>query len=95
MTFATNGLRGKPLEPLRTGPEVIDIIKARFAAEQASPQMATKKGEIPETYELITAEWLEANLAGEVPGAKVTRFVLGAVDDGALSRDSLVQTYER
>lgn len=77
--------RGKPLEPLRTGPDVIDIIKAQYAVERANPQKATKKGEIPQTYELITTEWLEANLAGDVAGASVAHFVLGPVDDGTLT----------
>jgi hypothetical protein len=55
----------------------IQRIKEIFAAEQESPARARKLGDIPQSYELIDASWLEAVIGRRVPGSKLASFELG------------------
>ncbi|CAK7236410.1 hypothetical protein SBRCBS47491_009627 [Sporothrix bragantina] len=67
--------------------QAIEKIKRCFAAEQANPPVPHKYGDIPVTYEAVTAEWLTSTLARDArPGTFVQKFTLGPRDTGSFNR---------
>ncbi|MDB5702360.1 MAG: hypothetical protein JWL66_2559 [Sphingomonadales bacterium] len=73
---------------------VVDIIKQRYAAEQAGQiVMATRADQVPATYEAMTCEWLSAIACRDVPGAEVTGFRFDVRDDGSSNRRRIFLDY--
>ncbi|CAK7229396.1 hypothetical protein SEUCBS140593_007228 [Sporothrix eucalyptigena] len=67
--------------------QILAKIKQRFADEQSNPPVPRKYGDIPVSYEAVTAEWLTATLARDAtPGTVVKAFRLGPRDSGSFNR---------
>jgi hypothetical protein len=73
--------------------EKIERIKTEFIRDQVTGQMAVAAGDIPGSYDAITAEWLGAILCRDVPGAKVLSHSLSTVDDGTSNRRRIFIEY--
>jgi hypothetical protein len=50
-------------------------------------------GEVPQSFDALTNEWLSAVLCKNVPGACVTDYALGPRDDGTSNRRRITVTY--
>lgn len=70
-----------------------DRIVACYERDQSEGRIARSAGDIPTSYDAITAEWLTAILCTEHPGAMVTDFRLGARDDGTANRRRIHLSY--
>ena len=57
--------------------ERLKHIKDLYEAEQQNPSKATRAGQVPESYELIEASWLQETLGRHVKGAEIVSFELG------------------
>lgn len=68
-------------------------IQALHDAEMKANRTPLVAADVPLNYEAMNATWLTAALCAEVPGAKVTGFTLGLVDDGTTNRRSLCVEY--
>jgi hypothetical protein len=66
--------------------DVVQQIKDGFAEEQRGAKVVRSAGDIPPSYEAFTTEWLTSILCAGHPGARVTGFTLGEVDDGTSNR---------
>ena len=74
-------------------PTLAEQIARAFAEEQANPSVAKTRADIPQTYELISDEWLTNVLCRDVPGAKVVDHKLGPPDEGTNSRRRIHISY--
>ena len=72
------------LGPVRPG--IVDVIRKCCEDEQRNPPVPRKYGDLPVSFEAITAEWLTATLGREYPGTSVEDFKLGPKDDGSYNR---------
>ncbi len=68
-------------------------IEAAFYGEQANPTIPRTRDDIPQSYEVITDEWLSDVLCRDVPGAMVTGHRLDAPDEGTNNRRRIFLTY--
>lgn len=69
-------------------------IRAAFAAEQgAGARLAVDANDIPQAFEAITAQWLEAHLCKDVSGAQVIGHELGPPDEGTNNRRRIMVRY--
>lgn len=64
----------------------IERIKAAYARDQRERPQALKFGDIPFSYDAITAQWLTAVLCRNHPGAAVSGFALQEPDNGTSNR---------
>jgi hypothetical protein len=71
----------------------IERIRAAYDRDQREQPKAVRFGDIPVSYDAVTTEWLTAILCPTKPGASVTRFRLGAVDDGTSNRRRIYISY--
>ena len=60
----------------------IEEITRLFEHDQQNFRLAEKPGDIPISYEAITAQWLTHAICSDIPGAAVTEFSLDTPDDG-------------
>lgn len=67
-------------------PDIVDHIKKCYEEEQLNPPIPRKFGDIPISYDAITAEWLTSTLAQNYPGNVVKSFKLGPRDSGSFNR---------
>jgi thiamine kinase-like enzyme len=72
---------------------MIETIKAAYQRDQEEKPLATKAGDIPVSYDAITAQWLTAVLCKAHPQAEVTSFKLGEVDSGTWNRRRIFLQY--
>lgn len=72
-----------PLGQLRS--DIAEYVRQCCAEEKQNPPVLRKRGDIPISYDTITAEWLTATLAPDVTGV-VKSFKLGPVDNGSSNR---------
>lgn len=70
-----------------------ETIKAAYRRDQDEKPLALQAGDIPVSYDAITAEWLTAVLCKRHPAAAVTSFSLGAVDSGTWNRRRIFLRY--
>jgi thiamine kinase-like enzyme len=68
-------------------------IERAFAAEQINPAVPKSRADIPQSYEVIGAEWLTDILCHDVPGARVTGHQLGPPDEGTNNRRRIFIDY--
>lgn len=68
-------------------------IQALHDAEVKANRTPLVASDVPLNYEAMNVTWLTAALCAETPGAKVTGFRLGLVDDGTTNRRSLFVDY--
>ncbi|CAK7235962.1 hypothetical protein SEUCBS140593_009459 [Sporothrix eucalyptigena] len=68
--------------------EMVDQIRRHYEEEVKNPPIPRKFGDIPGSYDVITAEWLTATLApgADIKKAVVKSFTLGPKDDGSANR---------
>ncbi|KAJ3533408.1 hypothetical protein NM208_g8002 [Fusarium decemcellulare] len=74
--------------------DISQIIRKVYEEEQKNPPVPRKYGDIPISYEAITAEWLTATLAPDTTGTLVKTFTLGPKDDGSSNRRRIELEWE-
>jgi hypothetical protein len=72
-----------PLGSLRS--DIAEYVRQCCAEEEQNPPIPREYGDIPISYDSITAEWLTATLASDGTGS-VKSFKLGPVDNGSSNR---------
>ena len=72
---------------------IVERIRAEYAKDQANARPAATADELPISFDSITPEWLTAVLCADVPGARVTGYRLGPVDNGSSNRRKLYPDY--
>jgi hypothetical protein len=75
-------------------PDAREHIQKCYEEELRNPPIPRKFGDIPISYESITAEWLTATLARDQPGNVVKDFKLGPDDDGTSNRRAIHLEWE-
>ncbi|KAJ5890112.1 aminoglycoside phosphotransferase protein [Penicillium tannophilum] len=66
--------------------DIVQAIRERFDEEQLNPPVPRKFGDIPVSYDAITAEWLTATLNPDSTGTVVKHYTLGPEDNGTANR---------
>lgn len=75
-------------------PDIIQHIQRCCEEEKRNPPVPRKYGDIPISYEAVTAEWLVATLARDQPGACLKSFELGDRDNGTSNRRRITLRWE-
>lgn len=70
-----------------------EITEAYHYDQAHNAHPVTSTDELPIAFEYLTPEWLTDALCRDVPGAKVTGFDLGGVDNGSSNRRRIALTY--
>lgn len=74
--------------------DITKAVEAAYLHDQAhNAHPVTHRDELPIAFEWITKEWLTDILCADAPGAEVTDFVLGAVDNGSSNRRRIALRY--
>jgi hypothetical protein len=66
--------------------DIVQAIREKFDKEQLNPPVARKFGDIPVSYDAITAEWLTATLSPDSTRTVVKHYTLGPKDNGTANR---------
>src|SRR5581483_647727 len=69
------------------------MVTGLWAAERIRPSRGARPGTVPGSPGDLTCDWLTGALCGDVPGARVVGFTVGAGSDGTSARRPLRVDY--